>query len=296
MDLNHVATFVRVVEKESFTAAAESLGVPKSSVSRSVSRLEHDLGVRLLQRTTRKLALTDAGREYYARARVALEGLEEASAAVTDQEKDPRGVVRVTTPVDLGVLLLADVIARFVKEHPAIRIDLSLTSRVVNLVEEGFDLAVRAGKLADSSLVARKIGGTEIGLYASPAYLKRRGRPKKLADLARHDCVLFRASGLHTTWRLTGPEGEESVEVTGIVSSDDMMFTQRAISAGMGIGLLPRLPVGCGGDQVRILPEYVIGPGPLHVVWPSARHVPARVAVFRERLIAEFSAMKWEGR
>jgi DNA-binding transcriptional LysR family regulator len=297
MDLNHVATFVRVVEKESFTAAAEALGVPKSSVSRGVAKLEEDLGVRLLQRTTRKLSLTDAGRAYYERARAVLEGLDEAGAELSDRERDPRGVVRVTAPVDIGVLVLADIVAPFVRERPAIHVELALTSRLVNMVEEGFDLAVRAGRLADSSLVARKLGEIEIGLFASAAYLERRGRPKKLADLASHDCILFRAAGGRATWRLDGPRGEENVDVVGAVVSDDMLFTQRMISAGVGIGQLPRLPKGCTDTtMVRVLPEYASSPGPLHVVWPSARHVPARVALFRDHVIASFAAMKWNGK
>lgn len=297
MDLNRIATFVRVVEKESFTAAADALGLPKSSVSRSVARLEEDLGVQLLQRTTRKLSLTDAGREYFERARVALEGLDEASAAVTDMGKDPRGIVRVTAPVDLGVTMLSDIVARFVRQHASIRVDLVLTSRVVNMVEEGIDLAVRAGKLADSALVARRLASPGLALFASPAYVKRRGRPKKLADLAAQDCVLFRAPSMRATWILTGPNGEERVDVGGVVSVDDMLFARRAVAAGIGVGLLPRLPLGCHTeDIVRLLPDYELAAGALHLVWPSSRHVAARVAVFRDFLVESFAAMKWSPR
>ncbi len=295
MDLNRIATFVRVVEKESFTAAAAALGVPKSSVSRSVARLEEELGVQLLQRTTRKLSLTDAGRDYFQRARLALDGLDEANAAVSESGANPHGVVRVTAPVDVGVLMLADIVAAFVRKHPGIRIDLSLSSRVENLVDDGFDLAVRAGRLVDSSLIARKVGAADMALFASPAYLKRRGRPKKLADLAAHDCVIFRPSEGSAKWRLTGPGGDTTVDVNGVVSVDDMMFMQRAVVAGIGIGAIPRLPIQCKKeDLVRVLPEYTITGAALHAVWPASRHVPARVALFRDFVIASFAAMRWD--
>ncbi len=297
MDLNRIATFVRVVEKESFTAAAAALGVPKSSVSRSIARLEEEIGVQLLQRTTRKLSLTDAGRDYFQRARIALDGLDEATAAVSESGVKPQGVVRVTAPGDVGVLMLADIVAEFVKKYPGIRIDLSLTSRRVNLVDEGFDMAVRAGRMADSSLIARKLGAADMGLFASPAYLKRRGRPKKLAELASHDCIFFRSSDSGTKWRLTGPDGETSVEVNAIVSVDDMMFMQRAVLAGIGIGSIPRLPLQCKKDDlVRVLPEFTIAGASLNAVWPASRHVPARVALFRDFVIASFSTMQWDER
>jgi len=192
MDLNHVAVFARVVELESFTAAAKQLGLPKSSVSRTVTRLEDELGVRLLQRTTRTLHLTEVGRAYYERARGALSALDEAASAATNSSAEPRGTVRMTAPPDMGIMNLVDIVARFARKYPLVHIDISLSSRFVDLVAEGFDLALRAGKMADSSLVARKIGSDALGIYASANYLRRRGRPKTLADLADHDCVFPR--------------------------------------------------------------------------------------------------------
>src|SRR5450432_373236 len=294
MDLNHVAVFVRVVELESFTAAANQLGLPKSSVSRTVSRLEEDLGVRLLQRTTRKLHLTDAGHAYFDRARVALTGLEEAASAATDSSTVPRGVVRVTAPNDLGVLNLADIVLRFTRKYPEVHIELSLTSRFVDLVAEGFDLAVRAGKLTDSTLVARKIGSDSLGIFAAASYLKEFGRPKTLAELAAHRCVLFHAKNGKADWRLVGPNGEESVTVRGPVNVvDEMAFAQQAVVVGLGIGLLPlvgtrlRAPGRDALPVVRILPEYSAGGAGLHVVTPSVRFQSAAVTAFRDFLIAE---------
>lgn len=293
MDLNHVTVFARVVELESFTAAALQLGLPKSSVSRIVSRLEEELGVRLLQRTTRKLNLTEAGRAYYERARVALSGLEEAASFATDLAAEPRGLVRLSAPPDIGSLHIADIVARFVRKYPRVQIELSLSSRYVDLVAEGFDLALRAGKLGDSNLIARKIGTDSLGIFASSGYLRKRGRPKTLADLAQHDCVLFRGKNGKCDWHLTGPNGDEPVTVRGPVNVDEMAFVQQAVAAGIGIALLPSIAVkltarrGTLPMPVRILPEYSIAAGHLHVVSPSARYQPASVSVFREFLVGE---------
>ncbi len=295
MDLNHVAVFARVVELESFTAAANQLGLPKSSVSRTVTRLEEELGVRLLQRTTRKLHLTEAGHAYYERARLALSGLEEAASAATNMSAEPRGTVRVTAPSDFGMLNLADTVARFIRKYPLVHIDLSMTSRYVDLVAEGFDLAIRAGKLRDSTLVARRIGTDSLGVYASPSYLRRRGRPKSFADLVNHDCVLFHGKLGKAEWRLTGPDGEERVTVHGPVSVDEMSFAQQAIAAGLGIGLLPGIGVRMAAlrkampTPVRLLPEYESTGADLHVVSPPTRFQPASVTVFRQFLIDELT-------
>jgi len=297
MDLNHVAVFARVVELESFTAAARQLGLPKSSVSRTVSRLEDELGVRLLQRTTRKLHLTEAGRAYYERVRVSLTGLEEAASAATNLSAEPRGTVRVTAPANMALVNLGDLVARFVRKYPLVHVEISLSSRFVDLVAEGFDLALRAGKLADSSLVARKIGNDTLGLFASPAYLRRRGRPKTLADLAQHDCVLFHGAHGKIDWQLTGPRGEERVTVRGPLSADEMAFVQQAVAAGVGIALLPTIGVrltaahGALPMPVRLLPEYSQAGGSLNVVSPSARFQPASVVAFRDFLVAELTAL-----
>ena len=297
MDLNHVAVFTRVVELESFTAAAKQLGLPKSSVSRTVTRLEEQLGVRLLQRTTRTLHLTEAGQAYYERARVALGSLEEAALAASNLSVEPRGIVRMTAPGDMGAFNLAGIVARFVRKYPLVHVELSLTGRTVDLVGEGFDLALRAGKLRDSSLVARKIGSDSLGLFASISYLRRRGRPKTLAELAHHECVLFRATNGKAEWRLTGPSGEQRVTVRGPINADEMGFVQQAVSAGVGIGLVPQIGIRLaakGGDQpetVRLLPEFSLPGGDLNVVTPSARFLPASVTVFRDFLVAELTQL-----
>jgi len=295
MDLNRVAAFVRVVVDGSFTAAAKSLGLPKSSVSRSVAQLEQDLGIRLLHRTTRQLHLTDAGSAFYERVSRALGDIDEATAAAADAQEELRGPVRITAPVDLGVWALAPIVTRFARKHPRIRVDLSLTGRVVDLVGEGFDLAVRAGPLRDSSLIARRVGELRSVMYAAPKYLKRRGMPTELADLAKHDCVVFRGSGGKATWSLAHRDGREaSVEVTGPIGVDDMSFVRKTVMSGAGIGILPEFLCGRAEDAgllVRVLGDWTLNGAVLHLAYPSARYVPQRVVVLREYLFRELGTL-----
>ena len=297
MDLNHVAVFARVVEHQSFTAAAKQLGLPKSSVSRTVTRLEDELGVRLLQRTTRKLHLTEAGQAYYERARISLTGLEEAASLATNLGAEPRGTVRLSAPADMGSLTLSDLVARFVRKYPLVQIEISFSSRFVDLVAEGFDLALRAGRLTDSSLVARKIGVDSLGLFAAPSYLRRRGRPKTVADLAGHDCVLFHGIHGKSEWQLTGPRGIERVTVRGPLNVDEMGLVQRAVAAGVGIALMPTMGVRLAAAYrrlpmpVRLLPEYSVTGSGLYVVSPSTRLPSASVRAFRDFLLAELTAL-----
>lgn len=291
MDLNRITAFVRVVEAGSFTAAANALGVRKSSVSRNVAALESDLGIRLLQRTTRRLSLTDAGRSYYDRARDALAGLEDARRALSLLGAEPRGLVRITAPVDLAGDLAAATTA-FLRAHPAVRVETVLTARHVELVKEGFDLAVRAGPLADSSLLARKLGESELGLFASPAYLDATGRPRRLADLARHECVLYRSGSGGAKWRLTGPRGEEEVSVNGRVETDEFAFVRAMLLAGFGIALVPVTMMSSHlerGEIERVLPRYAQKSALVRIVWPSRRFEPAAVVLYREAIANAFS-------
>jgi len=290
MDLNHVAAFVRVVHDGSFTAAARALGLPKSSVSRSVAQLEEDLGVRLLHRTTRKLHLTEAGTAFYDRAAGALTSIEEATSTASELHGDLRGTVRVTAPPDLGVWALASIIARFVRKNPAVRIDLSLTGRVVDIAAEGFDLAVRAGPLRDQSLVARSVGELDSALYASRKYLARRGTPTSIEELPKHDCILFRPDvNGKAVWELFGESKEKQrIEVEGHVSSDDLSFVKKAILAGAGIAFTPQFLCAreeATGKIVRVLPEWSLEGAPLNVVYPAARYVPRRVIAFRDFVV-----------
>src|SRR5258706_9382955 len=202
IDLNRIGLFVRVADGGSFTAAARLSGLPKSSVSRAVAALERELAVRLIQRTTRRLQLTEAGRAYYESVSRALAGIEEAAAAMSELQDTPRGQLRITAPPDLGQWLLAPTIARFAMRYPDVQVDVSLTQRLVDLVHEGLDLALRVGKLRDSRLVARPLGHIRAGIFAAPRYLKRRGRPRSVGELAEHGCVLFRGVSGRAVWEL----------------------------------------------------------------------------------------------
>jgi DNA-binding transcriptional LysR family regulator len=291
IDLNDLAVFVRVVEGNGFTAAAKALALPKSSVSRAVSRLEEALGVRLLQRTTRKVTITDAGRALHAGVREQVAALSQATHQIAASGKSAQGVIRVTAPVDLGLAFLADAVARFVERHPLVRVELSLTGRLVDMIEEGFDVAIRASRMVDSSLVGRKLGTSALGLFASKKYLEKHGKPAKVSDLASHACVLFRARAGVATWTLSGPSGDEEVEVRGSISADDMLFIERAIASHGGIGLLPLFHRG--EALVRVLPQHAVKMAPIYMLTPSSRHEPARVTLFREFLLAQLEGTRW---
>jgi DNA-binding transcriptional LysR family regulator len=290
LDLNLVAAFTRVVEEGSFTAAATALRIPKSSVSRAVSRLEEALGVRLLQRTTRKLGLTQAGERYLADVRGPMERVAEASSEISEMGRAPRGLVRVSIAPPLGDSMLADIFVEFARAHPAIRVELVVASRRVNLVEEGIDIALRAGKLDDSSLVARKVAVAELALYASPSYLARHSAPRRFSELARHDAVVYKSPNGILPWRLSGPRGVEHVEVTGRIVADDLSMVRLLTLSGLGIALLPDASVLTDverGALVRVLPAYALRGTALHLVSVPLRHVPTRVKLLRDFLLRE---------
>jgi DNA-binding transcriptional LysR family regulator len=295
LDLNQVQAFVRVMESGSFTAAARTLGLPKSSVSRRVSALEQSLRVRLLQRSTRKLVLTEAGRLYFERARAALGGLAEASAAVSDMGQEVAGPIRFTTGDD-NTGLIANLLATFLARYPKVQIDAVLTPRRVDLLAERFDLALRAGPLVDSSLIARRLGRTDLGLFASRPYLRAAGRPTRVADLAGHRFVLFGEPGQREHLRLTGPDGEDDVKIDGPLVVHGMSVNIDAIAAGVGIGLVPETYFGWlrkaprrgpHPDLVRLLPDHAVTGSELSLVSPPTAYEPVRVALLRDYLAGE---------
>jgi len=286
MDLNLLTVFEAVARTASFSAAARELGMPKSSVSRAVTRLEGDLGVQLLFRTTRQVSLAEAGTVVYDRIAPLLRSVKGALGELPAREEEPKGTLRVTAPVDIGVLFLAEVVTRFTARYPAVSVDLHLTGRVVDLVAEGFDVALRvAPKLADSTLIVRRAAPIVLQLFASPLYLARRGTPRSEADLAGHEWVVFRSG----PQRLRLPGGRrEAVEPRGRIVSDDLLFVRDAVRAGAGIGLLPTLTVGddvVAGRLIRILPRFERPAGHLHIVTPAAKHVPQKVSAFRDLVL-----------
>lgn len=287
LDLNDVAAFVRVVENSGFAKAARELGVPTSTVSRAVARLEENVGTRLLHRTTRNLSVTSEGHAFHQRVAPLISSLKDAGRTLGGGGKEPEGSLRITAPNDLGSAFLSEEVVRFADRYPLLQVELVLTNRKVNLVSEGIDVAVRAGRLESSSLVARKVGTLEVELYASPSYAERNRLPSTLAELSRHKIVGFGARDGKVSWQLDGPRGQETIELSCRIACDDFGFVRAAAIAGGGIGLIPRviaLSEVQSGRLVRVLPEYGQRGAPLTVIYPSARQVPPKVSAFRDFL------------
>jgi DNA-binding transcriptional LysR family regulator len=284
MDLNELVVFVRVVQAGSIRKAAELLGMPKSTVSRKVIELEERLDSRLLQRTTRKLRLTDIGRIYYDHSVRIVSELENAERAVRSQHDTPRGLLRVTTPVH--VAFLGPIVSEYLARYPEVRLDLCATARNVDLIEEGYDLAIRSGPLTDSSLIARNLGNVAWWLVATPGYLGKRGRPVTPSDLTQHDCLLFGRSHRITLER---NDRLEEVTLTPRLLVTDFDVLKRAMTDGLGITLVPAFlcaeEVGDGRLE-RVLDGWTPTTTSLHVVYPSARHISPTVRTFIDHLQA----------
>jgi DNA-binding transcriptional LysR family regulator len=285
IDLNDIVVFARVIEAGSFTAAARLLGMPKTTVSRRIAALEREVGVRLIQRTTRSLNVTDAGRLYYEQSSQALRTIEDANQLLAEARAEPSGTIRISAPVGFGAHFLTATVCDFLAAHPKTRVELRLTDDMLNLVENGIDLAFRTGTLPDSTLIARKLGAAYRTLCASPDYLARRGTPVVPADLAHHDCVIAGQSAVSANWVLDGPHGEETVAVSGRFAANEMQAVVAAAIAGYGIAQLPHTLVEASireGRLRRVLDDYTTPVGGLHVVYPSSQHLSPLVKAFIE--------------
>jgi DNA-binding transcriptional LysR family regulator len=294
MDLNEILVFARVVQGGSFTAAAVALGMPKSTVSRRVSALEERLKSRLLQRTTRKLSLTDVGRTYYDYCARIVGEVEDAERAVSSLQETPRGLLRVTAPVN--VAFLGPIVSDYLRRYPDVRIDLFCTGRTVDLVEERFDVGIRAGPLPDSTLIARSLGSVEWFLVATPAYLKRRGRPRSSEDLKKHDCLLFGAGLESAVVRLEDADRSVQVAVSARLMVTDMDLLHEVATAGLGIALLPAFL--CAEELrtrrlERVLADWNAPATPVHVVYPSTRHLSPKVKTFVDHLHQRMTPPPW---
>ncbi len=290
LDLNELLVFTRVVQAGSFTAAARLLGMPKSTVSRKVAELEERVGARLLQRTTRKLGLSDAGRAYFDHTARIVAQAEEAERALGRLEAAPRGLLRATAPLSLSVL--APIVAEYLSRYPEVRLELLCNDRRVDLVEEGFDVAVRVGRLEDSSLVLRPLGAIRRVLVAAPSYCAAHGAPKAPAELAHHAGIVFSGSPDPTLWSLRGTGARVSVRVPARVVANDLDVVREAARAGLGVAWLPEF--AAEGDLrerrlVRLLPSWCSDDVPLQAVYPTARLLSPKVAAFVELLVARLS-------
>jgi DNA-binding transcriptional LysR family regulator len=285
-DLNDIRVFLEVVDQGSFTAAGKNLELPTSTVSRRISRLEGQLGARLLQRTTRKLSLTDAGRIYYQRSERALLALEDARQAVSEMQATPRGTIRMTAPIEMDQL--TGVLTDFLELYPEVQVSLDLTNRYVDLIEEGYDLAIRAGELSDSSLVAKQLATTEFVLVASPDYLKARGTPKRIDDLRDHACLVGGAQSLQAVWRLCNKDKIVPIPVSGRLSANHLGVLLRAARRGLGI---TRLPAGhcaaaiADGSLVEVLPGACPSMGKVSAVYPSREFMNPAVRALIDHLV-----------
>ncbi|MEZ4398486.1 MAG: LysR family transcriptional regulator [Kofleriaceae bacterium] len=292
MDLNEIVVFAKVVETKSFTAAAAQLGLPKSTVSRKVSQLEDRLAARLLQRTTRKLSLTEIGRAYFERCQRIVADIAAAEQLVGDLQATPRGRLKVTAPVDLGAFRLGEITARFLREQPDIDVMLELTDRVVDLVDDGFDLAIRFGPLAESMLIARRLTTLDMGLYASPEYLARRPAPADPDELADHDLLVFAPVPRLATWLMHGA-GPDPVELTPAarLTSNNLLAIYEAVRAGAGIAFFPSFVLRClaGTDLVPVLPAWRSPPIDLFAVYPSGKNLAPKVRLYLDFLAANLT-------
>ena len=285
--------FVRVVELGSFSAAARHLGVAPSSVSRQINELEEALGAVLLARTTRKLSLTEAGELFCERARNIINDVDEAKLALS-QLGSPTGILRVTAPSGIGREMVASAIPDFLDQHPGIKVVMSMTDQIVDIVDAAIDVAIRAGRQQDSSLKARKIGESQRIVCASPSYLRRAGIPKTPADLERHNCITWRDHPGHNVWTFRGPDGLEKVRASGSLFSQNADALVAATVAGVGLCLLPSWNMGSElrRKQLRVvLADYELAPAavPIYAVHAHHRHVPPKIRVFIEFLIEQFA-------
>jgi DNA-binding transcriptional LysR family regulator len=278
-----MSSFVAVVEAGSFSEAGRRMGQPKSAVSRRVGELEQQLGVRLLQRTTRVVRPTEAGLEYYQRCVKILAEIEEANQLVRQEQATPAGKLRVQLPIEFGMHVLGRFLIEFVRLHPEVSVELELSNRQADMVEEQLDLAIRIGAMPDSTLISRKVLSIHRGFFASPLYLERRGEPRTIDDLQHHDCLRFLTGYDRGEWALTGPGGATVFRPRGPVVANNLTVLREAAAGGLGIAALPH--VFCreaveAGQLRQIMRDWVAEDFDVFVLYPSREHLPAKVRSF----------------
>jgi DNA-binding transcriptional LysR family regulator len=294
-NLTDIAIFVKVVDASSFTQAAEDLGVSQSVVSRSVTALESRLGVRLLNRTSRRLSLTEAGSELYRRASQALGELEDAELEITRYQAEPRGLLRVTAPTSFSLMHLGPLLQPFLVRNPGVRVNLQLDDRQVDIVEEGFDLAIRVARLADSALVAQRLAPARQVVCAAPAYLEKHGMPERPEDLVHHNSIIYTYGQSPGRWRFQPHEGSEEIVVAvhGTLQTNNGMVQRAAALDGVRICMLPTFYVG---DELRsgalrvVLADYPPVELGIYAVYPERRNLSPKVRAYVDYLRERFGA------
>jgi DNA-binding transcriptional LysR family regulator len=288
--------FVAVTDAGSFVKAAEALDVSKAAVSRYVGELESRLGVRLLHRTTRRLSLTPEGEVFHARCRELLGGVDEAEAEITSRSGEASGLLRINVPFSFGLLHLAPLWVEFMAQHPRVTLDVTLADRVVDLVEEGFDMAVRIARLPNSSLVSRPLASTRMVLCASPTYLNARGQPTRPSDLASHDVLAYSLFSMGDQWEFTGSDGVVSVKVTPRLRTNSGDTCRVAALRHQGIVLQPSFLVGpdlLAGTLVEVMPAWRSIELGVYAVYPSRKFVSPKVRLMIEFLVNAFRIRAW---
>lgn len=291
-NLTDIAIFVKVVELASFTAAAEALESSQPVVSKAVTRLEEKLGARLLNRTTRRLSLTEAGSELYRRSVRALKEIENAELEVARFQTEPRGTLRVAAPMSFSILQLGPFVHDFLQQFPGVAVELHMSDQRVDLIEDGYDLAIRIGQLQDSNLVARKITSCRQVLCASPAYLAKHGTPERPEDLLEHNCIVYSFLMTPREWRLTDGDGETHVvPVNGTLHSNNGLVNRAAAVAGTGIVLLPTFYIGeevKSGALKPVLCKFRPEEIGVYAVYPERRNLMPKVRAFIDALAERF--------
>jgi len=292
--LSDIAVFVQVVNDGSFTKAADRLELSRSVVSKYVTRLEEQLGARLLNRTTRRLSLTEAGRIFYERSRRGLEDIEEARAEVSRLQEEPRGVLRINSPMSFGILHLAPALPEFLASYPEISIDMNLDDRKVDVIEEGYDVSVRITDLPDSSLVARRLGPCRHVVVASPTYLEKHGTPLVPDDLRDHNIISYQYQASGADWHFLGPDKKPvSVSVSGSMQMNNSLALREALLNGFGITRTPTFVVGDdieAGRLVPVLRKFQTLEVSIYLVYPQRRHLSPKVRSFVDFIAARITS------
>ncbi len=289
--ISSIPVFVAVVENSGFAAAARKLGVSKSAVSKRITQLEARLGAQLLHRSTRKLSLTEAGERYFAHAIEALSAAREAEDAVLELQGEPKGRLKINAPMSFGRLHVAPLVADFMLHHSKIEIDMIMDDRVVDLIEGGFDMAIRAGTLPDSALVARKLAPCRNVLCAAPSYLERRGIPDEPRDLTDHNCLHYAYFSDFHEWTFIGAQEPIKVQTNGSYQVNNSEALLEAVIGGLGIGRLPTFIAGppiATGRLVHLLKDYRMLEQTIYAIFPERRHLPLKVRAFVDYLLQQF--------
>ncbi|SKA70393.1 DNA-binding transcriptional regulator, LysR family [Thiothrix eikelboomii] len=291
MDLQELRTLIKVVQTGSFTQAAILLGSHKAHVSRTITQLEAKLGVRLLARSTRALRLTEIGREVFERAVGIIAAVDDTERVAQQMWTEPRGILRITCGTEFGMMVVSQWINQFLLDYPQITIEAEFTGRLVDLVHEGFDLAIRIGSLDDTRLVARRLGMLEYGLFANPAYLQRRGIPKHPEQLTQHDLLIFSGGQVTGTWSLTKASETIIVPLVSRLRLNNRVSLMDAALHGLGIVRLPWLLAQTEtkqGQLSQVLEEWTMAQIPVHAVFPSNRYLTPKVRAFVDHAVQNF--------